>query len=90
MEGSKEVFIKMTEEEYALVPSEIKERFFTSKNITRETNDWKINMQDEMFADLYSKSKKAKKLLEEREYQLRELRRKEALKDENTNKNIGT
>lgn len=77
---SKEVFIKMSEDEYDKIPSEIKERFFSAKNITRETNDWSINMQDEMFSDLYSKAKKAKKLLEEREYQLRELRRKEALK----------
>lgn len=73
---SSEIFIKMSEEEYALVPTEIKERFFSSKNITRETNDWSENMKDTLFEKLYNDSKKAKKLLEERQYQLRENRRK--------------
>lgn len=73
---SKDIFIKMKEDEYNQIPSEIKERFFNSKNVTKETNDWALNMEDEMYSRLYSESKKAKKLLEEREYQLRELRRK--------------
>lgn len=73
---SKEVFIKMREEEYNEIPSEIKERFFNSKNVSKEVNDWEINMQDDMYKKLYSDVKKSKKLLEEREYQLREERRK--------------
>lgn len=73
---SKEVFIKMREEEYNEIPTEIKERFFNSKNVSKEVNDWELNMQDDMYKRLYTESKKAKKLLEEREYQLRELRRK--------------
>lgn len=76
---SKEIFIKMREEEYAEIPNEIKERFFNSKNVTKETNDWALNMEDEMYKRLYSESKKAKKLLEEREHQLREQRRKQQL-----------
>lgn len=73
---SREVFIKMREEEYNEIPSEIKERFFNSKNVSKEVNDWEINMQDDMYKKLYSDVKKSKKLLEEREYQLREERRK--------------
>ena len=77
---SSEVFIKMSEEEYSLVPTEIKERFFSAKNISRETNDWSENMKDATFEKLYKASKEAKKQLEERQYQLRENRRAEALK----------
>lgn len=73
---SREVFIKMREEEYNEIPSEIKERFFNSKNVSKEVNDWEINMQDDVYKKLYSDVKKSKKLLEEREYQLREERRK--------------
>lgn len=72
---SKEVFIKMREEEFNEIPNEIKERYFNSKNISKEVNDWELNMQDDMYKKLYNDSKKAKKLLEEREYQLREERR---------------
>jgi tRNA(Phe) wybutosine-synthesizing methylase Tyw3 len=73
---SSEIFIKVSEQEYALVPNEIKERFFSSKNITKETNDWSENMKDPTFEKLYNQSKEVKKQLEERQYQLRESRRK--------------
>ena len=73
---SKEIFIKMREEEYALIPSEIKERFFNSKNVTIQNNDWAENMKDDVFAKLYEKKKSIQKQLSEREYQLREKRRK--------------
>jgi len=73
---SKEVFIKMREEEYDEIPNEIKERFFNSKNVTKEANDWEINMKDKTYSDLYKTMKETKKHLSEREYQLREERRK--------------
>lgn len=72
---SKEVFIKMREEEYDEIPNEIKERFFNSKNVTKESNDWEINMKDKTYSDLYKTMKETKKHLSEREYQLREERR---------------
>lgn len=75
MGSSKEVFIKMREDEFNQIPSEIKETYLNSKNISRETNDWSENMKDETFCKLYKAYKKAKKDLEEREYQLREKRR---------------
>lgn len=72
---SKEIFIKMREEEYNEIPNEIKERYFHSKNVTTETNDWAENMKDDTYSRLYAQSKKLKKQLEERQYQLREERR---------------
>lgn len=75
---TKQVFIKLTEEEYNEIPSEIKERFFHSKNITRETNDWAENMLDETYSRIYKEKKEISKQIEEREYQLRENRRKNA------------
>lgn len=75
MGATKQVFLKLTEEEYSEIPSEIKERFFHSKNITRETNDWAENMLDETYSRLYKEKKEISKQLEEREYQLRENRR---------------
>jgi len=73
---SKEVFIKMREEEYDEIPNEIKERFFNSKNVSKEVNDWEINMKDKTYSDLYKTMKEIKKHLSEREYQLREEKRK--------------
>lgn len=73
---NKEVFIRMREEEYALIPSEIKDRFFTSKNITVENNDWSENMKDPLFEKYYKEKKQAQKYLEKRQYELREERRK--------------
>jgi hypothetical protein len=77
---SKEVFIKMRESEYEEIPNEIKERYFNSKNVTREENDWELNMQDPIFKSLYDQNKKIKKQLEERQYQLREERRNNQIK----------
>ena len=73
---SKEVFIKMREEEYDEIPNEIKERYFNSKNVSKETNDWNENMKDLTYANLYKTARETKKHLSEREYQLREERRK--------------
>lgn len=72
---SKEVFIKMREEEYDEIPNEIKERYFNSKNVSKETNDWNENMKDKTFCNLYKTMKETKKHLSEREFQLREERR---------------
>lgn len=73
---SKQIFISMREEEYNEIPNEFKERYLNSKNVTKETNDWSENMKDPVYAKLYNDNKYIKKLLAEREYQLREERRK--------------
>ena len=79
MGQSSEVFLKMTESEYNEIPFEIKERYLNSKNYTRNVNDWAENMEDELYKKLYNDSKKIKKQLEQREYELRETRRKNNL-----------
>ena len=73
---SKQIFISMREEEYNEIPNELKERYLNSKNVTKETNDWSENMKDDFYATYYKQVKEAKKKLEEREYQLREERRR--------------
>ena len=79
MGASAEVFLKMTEQEYNEIPFEVKERYLSSKNYTRNVNDWSENMEDELYKVLYNESKKIKKQLEQREYELREIRRKTKL-----------
>jgi len=77
MESNREVFIKMRESEYDDIPNEIKERYFNSKNVSKEVNDWQENMKDPTYANLYKTIRESKKHLSEREYQLREERRKQ-------------
>ncbi len=76
---SKEIFIKMREEEYNEIPLEFKERYLNKNNVTRNVNDWAENMENESYKAQYNKVKKEKKILEEIEYQLRETRRKNNL-----------
>lgn len=73
---SKDVFIKMREEEYNNIPKEFRERYLCSKIHSVETNDFDLNMQDSTFKSLYEAKKKASKVFEEYQYQLREKRRR--------------
>jgi hypothetical protein len=74
MESNREVFLKMSEEHYMEIPSLTREMFLTSKRIDSDTHDWKENMNDLLFEMLYKRKKEVTKQLEERQYQLRELR----------------
>jgi hypothetical protein len=74
MESNREVFLKMSEEHYMEIPSLTREMFLTSKRIDSDTHDWKENMNDVLFQMLYKRKKKVTKELEDRQYQLRELR----------------
>lgn len=76
MGASKDIFLRMREEEYTEIPQEIKEKYLNSKNVTKVTHDWEENMEDELYNKLYNEKKKVQKELEEREYYLREKRRK--------------
>lgn len=80
MGASKDVFIKMMEDEYEAIPFDIRQRYLMSKNVTNVVNDYEENMKDEHYAMLYSEKKKATKALSEYEYYIREKRRKEQLK----------
>jgi hypothetical protein len=76
MGANKELFLRMTEEEYFLIPQSIRESHLSSKITSEEKGDWAENMKDKTFSDLSKTLKETKKCLSEREYQLREKRRK--------------
>jgi hypothetical protein len=60
---SKDLFFKMTEQEYFQVPQEIRERHFSSKNINKETFEFSELMKNETYKKLYDLQKKATKNL---------------------------
>lgn len=76
MQSNREVFLRMTEEHYMSIPENIRSSFLASKRVDEEKSDWNDNMRDETYNRFYQESKRFKKLLSEREYQLREERRK--------------
>ena len=76
MESNREVFLRMSEEHYMSIPEETRESYLSSKRVDEEKSDWKENMKDEQYSILYGAVKIGKKQLSEREYQLREERRK--------------
>jgi len=76
MSANSELFLRMTEQEYFDIPEEIRERHLRSKIVSEEKSDWSENMKDKTFSDLSLTIKETKKNLAEREFQLREERRK--------------
>lgn len=76
MQSNREVFLRMSEEHYMSIPENIRSSFLASKRVDEEKSDWSENMKDETYNRFYQESKRFKKLLSEREYQLREERRK--------------
>lgn len=76
MGKSSDLFLRMTEEEYFLIPQSIRESHLSSKIVSEEKSDWTENMKDKTYSDFYKTLKETKKCLSEREYQLREERRK--------------
>jgi len=76
MQSNREVFLRMSEEHYMSIPENIRSSFLASKRVDEEKSDWNDNMRDETYNLFYQESKRFKKLLSEREYQLREERRK--------------
>ena len=76
MESNREVSLRMSEEHYMSIPEETRESYLSSKRVDEEKSDWKENMKDPYYAEQYNHIKYAKKQLAEREFQLREERRK--------------
>ncbi len=76
MSRSSELFLRMTEEEYFLIPQAIRESHLSSKIVSEEKSDFSENMKDKIYSDFYKTLKETKKCLAEREFQLREERRK--------------
>ena len=76
MESNREVFLRMSEEFYMIIPEQVRTAYLSSKRVDEEKNDWSENMKDKTYSDLYKTIRETKKHLSEREYQLREERRK--------------
>jgi len=76
MGANSELFLRMTEEEYFLIPEDVRQRHLSSKITSEEKSDWTENMKDKTYSDFYKTLKETKKCLSEREFQLREERRK--------------
>jgi len=76
MQSNREVFLRMSEEHYMSIPEDVRSSYLSSKRVDEEKSDWSENMKDPIYANHYDANKKSKKLLSEREYQLREERRK--------------
>lgn len=75
MGASKTLFLAMQEEDYLNIPQDIREVHLSSKIYSESPNDFDELMQDELYAKLYKESKRVKKDLEERQFQLRENKR---------------
>jgi hypothetical protein len=80
MESNREVFLRMSEEHYLTIPSEVRESFLSDKRVDEEKGDWSENMKDAVFAQCNKAIREDKKRMSEREYQLREERRKVTIK----------
>ena len=76
MQSNREVFLRMSEEHYMSIPEDIRSSYLSSKRVDEEKSDWSENMKDEQYSIFYGAVKIGKKQLAEREYQLREERRK--------------
>jgi len=76
MQSNREVFLRMSEEHYMSIPEDVRSAYLSSKRVDEEKSDWSENMKDEQYSIFYGAVKIGKKQLAEREYQLREERRK--------------
>lgn len=76
MGKNSEVFLRMSEEHFLSIPDDIRQQFLSAKRVDEEKSDWEENMKDETYKNLYKTYRETKKHLSEREYQLRENRRK--------------
>lgn len=76
MKSNREVFLRMSEEHYISIPEDVRSSYLSSKRVDEEKSDWSENMNDTIYAHYYHEIKVAKSRLSEREYQLREERRK--------------
>lgn len=76
MGASKELFLRMSEEEYLDIPRNVRERHLSNKIYSESIADFSELMQDETYARLYKEKKAISKQLDERQWMLREYKRK--------------
>lgn len=77
MGGTKSLFIRMQEDEYLAIPPHIRASHLASKVYRETPNDFEDLISDELYASLYKQKKEISKQLDEREYQIRENKRKQ-------------
>jgi hypothetical protein len=75
MSATKELFLKMSEQEYMSIPEDIREVHLRDKIYSESLNDFNELMQDFAYSELYNKRKKISKQLDERQHELREKKR---------------
>ena len=76
MGANKELMFRMQEQEYFEIPYEIREKHFSSKNMTPKLSDFNELMKDAEYKKLYKESKLAKERLLNQATKLREEKRK--------------
>ena len=74
MEGAKEWFVRMREEDYARIPYEQRQRFLSEKAIYPDEHQ-KLWDNDEEYRKVYSNYSKAKKQLDEYKFTKRYLKK---------------
>ncbi len=77
MGASKDLFIRMSEQDYMEIPEGIREYHLRDKIYSQSVNDFDELMKDKTYSVLHKTYKETKKELEERAYQLRENKRKQ-------------
>jgi len=75
MSASKDLFLRLSEEEYFSIPEPIRQTHLNSKIYSESVNDFDELMQDETYLRLYKEKKQITADLNERQYQLRENKR---------------
>jgi len=75
MSSSKDLFLRMSEQEYLEVPESIRKSHLNAKIYSESVQDFDELMQDETYSRLYKEKKKITAELNERTYQLRENKR---------------
>ena len=70
MEGSKEILVRMREEEYTSLPHQTRQSFL-SETVLIPDEHKKLYEKDETYRKLYNEYRKAKKLMEEHRFKCR-------------------
>jgi len=70
MDGSKEMFVRMRESDYARIPSEQRQRFLSEKVIIPNQHK-ELYETDKVYRELYKTYRTAKKDMEDYKYKVR-------------------
>lgn len=68
--------MRMSEQEYMDIPEHIRQQHLAQKVYSESVHDFQELMQDDIYSSLYKQKKEISKQLDERQFQLREQKRK--------------